>query len=62
MNADAIAVVDNGSVVDVGTHNELLARCGLYQRLASMQFKEPEDKVDETQRETVPAAVVPEAV
>jgi ABC-type transport system involved in cytochrome bd biosynthesis fused ATPase/permease subunit len=62
MNADAIAVVDNGSVVDVGTHNELLARCVLYQRLASMQFKEPEDKVAETQRETVPAAVVPEAV
>ena len=62
MNADAIAVVDNGSVVDVGTHNELLARCGLYQRLASMQFKEPDDKVDETQREIMPAAVVPEAV
>ena len=62
MEDGTIAVVDNGWVVDVGTHNELLARCGLYQRLASMQFKEPEDKVDETQRETVPAAVVPEAV
>ena len=62
MNADAIAVVDNGSVVDVGTHNELLARCGLYQRLASMQFKEPEGKVDRSQSETMPAAFVPEAV
>ncbi len=62
MNADAIAVVDNGSVVDVGAHNELLARCGLYQRLASMQFKEPDGKVDETQSKMIPAAVVPEAV
>ena len=41
MNADAIAVVDKGAVVDVGTHGELLSRCELYQRLASMQFREP---------------------
>ena len=41
MNADAIAVVDKGSVIDVGTHSELLSRCELYQRLASMQFREP---------------------
>ena len=40
INADAIAVIDGGSVVDIGTHSELLARCHLYQRLASMQFKE----------------------
>jgi ATP-binding cassette subfamily B protein len=40
INADAIAVIDSGSVVDVGTHSELLVRCDLYQRLASMQFKE----------------------
>ena len=40
INADAIAVIDSGSVVDVGTHPELLTRCDLYQRLASMQFKE----------------------
>ena len=40
INADAIAVIDSGSVVDVGTHSELLTRCDLYQRLASMQFKE----------------------
>ena len=39
MNADAIAVVDKGAVIDVGTHGELLSRCELYQRLASMQFR-----------------------
>jgi len=41
MNADAIAVVDKGAVINVGTHGELLSRCELYQRLASMQFREP---------------------
>ena len=44
VNADAIAVIDNGSVVDVGTHAELLTRCPLYQRLASMQFKEAQEE------------------
>ena len=44
VNADAIAVINDGSVVDVGTHNELMVRCGLYQRLASMQFKETREE------------------
>jgi ATP-binding cassette subfamily B protein len=44
VNADAIAVINDGSVVDVGTHNELMVRCGLYQRLASMQFKETQEE------------------
>jgi hypothetical protein len=34
----------------------------LYQRLASMQFKEPDGKIDERQSEIMPAAVEPEAV
>jgi ATP-binding cassette subfamily B protein len=29
-NADQIAVLDNGAIVDTGTHDELLARDGLY--------------------------------
>lgn len=36
--ADQIAVLDQGSVVEVGTHEELLQKGGYYSRLYSMQF------------------------
>jgi branched-chain amino acid transport system ATP-binding protein len=33
-----VVVLDHGRVVDVGRHEELVARGGLYARLAAMQF------------------------
>ncbi|MDZ7627701.1 MAG: ABC transporter transmembrane domain-containing protein [Parvularculaceae bacterium] len=38
LKADRIIVLDQGQVVDQGTHLELLARGGLYARLAELQF------------------------
>jgi ATP-binding cassette subfamily B protein len=38
LRADRIVVMDGGSIVDIGSHAQLVARGGLYARLASMQF------------------------
>ncbi|BAZ30552.1 ABC transporter-related protein [Cylindrospermum sp. NIES-4074] len=38
--ADQIAVLEQGSVVEVGTHEELLQKGGYYSRLYAMQFAE----------------------
>ncbi|CAD5272024.1 MULTISPECIES: ABC transporter ATP-binding protein [unclassified Imperialibacter] len=36
-NADLIVVLQNGQIAEQGTHNELIARAGLYSRLIEMQ-------------------------
>ena len=38
--ADAIAVIEHGRVVELGTHEELLARGGAYERLHRIQFQD----------------------
>ena len=37
-NADKIVVINHGSIVESGTHKELLARDGLYASLYAVQF------------------------
>ncbi|HET6971975.1 MAG TPA: ABC transporter transmembrane domain-containing protein [Phenylobacterium sp.] len=39
LKADRIVVMDDGRVVEEGTHHELVARAGLYARLAALQFE-----------------------
>ena len=39
LSADRIVVMDGGRIVETGTHRELVARGGLYARLARLQFE-----------------------
>jgi len=40
-HADQVLVLDEGRLVEQGTHAELLARGGIYAHLHRMQFREP---------------------
>ena len=42
--ADRVLVLHHGKVEELGTHDELLEQQGLYYRLHSLQFQEPEEQ------------------
>lgn len=44
MNADKIIVLEQGEIVGMGTHNELLKNCEVYKEIASSQLGEEEIK------------------
>ena len=43
LHADRIVVMNQGRIEDVGTHAELLARCGTYRMIAEHQLVKPAD-------------------
>jgi subfamily B ATP-binding cassette protein MsbA len=47
MNADQIIVLDQGRIVERGTHAELATAGGLYAKLCEVQFKRAQDKIEE---------------
>ncbi len=42
MDADQIVVLDDGNVMGIGTHKDLLENCEVYKEIYESQFKKPE--------------------
>jgi subfamily B ATP-binding cassette protein MsbA len=41
--AHRIAVMQEGQIIELGTHNQLIEQNGLYARLYAMQFRDTEE-------------------
>jgi ABC-type multidrug transport system fused ATPase/permease subunit len=48
INADLIVVVEDGRIVETGTHQALLARGGVYARLYELQFADQQASLPAT--------------
>jgi ATP-binding cassette, subfamily B, bacterial MsbA len=47
--ADRIVVIENGTIADIGAHEDLMAKLGTYRRLYELQFAEFEQKMEPAQ-------------
>ena len=53
LNSDLICVLENGEIIQQGTHEELSSTEGLYKHLYEMQFKKPGKSLDEVKDELI---------
>jgi ATP-binding cassette, subfamily B, bacterial MsbA len=47
--ADRIVVIENGTIADIGTHEDLMTKLGTYRRLYELQFADFEQKMEPAQ-------------
>jgi ATP-binding cassette, subfamily B, bacterial MsbA len=47
--ADRIVVIENGTIADIGAHEELMTKLGTYRRLYDLQFADVEQKMEPAQ-------------
>jgi subfamily B ATP-binding cassette protein MsbA len=47
--ADRIVVIENGTIADIGAHEELMTKLGTYRRLYELQFADFEQKMEPAQ-------------
>ena len=52
-NADVILVLENGNIVERGSHQELLSRGGIYQKIYELQLRPQEAASDTLSRPTL---------
>jgi ABC-type multidrug transport system ATPase subunit len=50
INADSICVIDQGSVLEQGNHEELVAAGGIYASMVEKQVKKKSDLLDQEKR------------
>ena len=48
-NVDRLIVLDNGKIVEIGSHNELLKKKGFYYNLVNAQYMTYQKKVEEVE-------------
>ena len=51
MHADSILVLDRGRVQDIGTHEELISRDGIYKKIYDIQRQSLESSDSEDKKE-----------
>ena len=44
-NADKILVIDRGKIVEIGTHQQLCRKDGIYKKLYDLQFPEEKEEI-----------------